>query len=295
MRSYKKLIAPASVTLLLVIAGLAFLGLRPVFVGPPPILDPNFQVWVGDAGARRLMLWDMEYVKGPADNVSLREATVNGRSATELLVRHSEVNGASVYVYLKQAIDGARLTGLLENDVGIWALTEPCLCNATSTARSSLFGVELNDGIHTLTFVFSDQVIETRTLLAHRFVYMTTKSGVWAYHHINVTGQYTLAQWGVPDHLTFSLVFEVGALATGLHRAYVNSIQVAKPQVSSGQHEPSQATRSEFSKGLTWVLSRQHCCGYDAKEGHEKHGTEFQTWRSASSQQSHFQSGHSHG
>ena len=247
VRSYKKLVAPITVTLLLIIAGLAFLDLQPSFVGPPPILDPNFQLWVGNAGARRLMLWDMEYVKGPADNVSLREAVVDGKTATELLVRQSGIDDAPVYVYLEQTIDGARLTGLLEDDVGIWVLAEPCACNGTSTARSLIFGVELNDGIHTLTFIFSDQAIEARTLLAHRFVYLTTQSGAWTYQHINVTRQYALAQWSLPDQLTFSLVFEAGALATGLHSAYVNSIHVAKPQASSGQYEPSDATRSEFS------------------------------------------------
>jgi hypothetical protein len=247
VRSYKKLIAPITVTLLLIIAGLAFLDLQPSYVGPPPILDPNFQLWVGNAGARRLMLWDMEYVKGPADNVSLREAVVDGRNATELQVEQSGISDAPVYVYLEQTIDGARLTGLLEDDVGIWVLAEPCTCNGTSTARSLLFGVELNDGVHTLTFIFSDQAIEARTLLAHRFVYLTTQSGAWTYQHINVTRQYALAQWSLPEQVTFSLVFEAGALATGLHAAYVNSIHVAKPQISSGQYEPSDATRSEFS------------------------------------------------
>ncbi len=247
VRSYKKLIAPISVTLLLIIAGLAFLDLQPSFVGPPPILDPNFQLWVGDAGARRLMVWEMEYVKGPADEVALREAVVGGRNATELLVRQSGIDDAPVYVYLKQTIDGARLTGLLEDDVGIWVLAEPCVCNGTSTARSLIFGVELNDGIHTLTFIFSDQAIEARTLLAHRFVYLTTQSGAWTYQHINVTRQYALAQWSLPDHLTFSLVFEAGALAIGSHSAYVNSIHVAKPQASSGQYESSDVTQSEFS------------------------------------------------
>ena len=247
MRSYKRLIAPISVALLLIIAGLAFLDLQPSFVGPPPILDPNFQLWVGGGGARRLMLWDMEYVKGPADNVSLREVVVDGKSATELLVSQSGVDDAPVYVYLKQTIDGARLTGLLEDDVGVWVLMEPCACNGTLEARSLIFGVELNDGVHTLTFIFSDRAIESRTLLAHRFVYLATQPGVWAYEHFNVTREYELAQWSLPTQVTFSLVFEAGALATGVHSAYVNSIHVTGPQVSSGQSESSDATRADFA------------------------------------------------
>jgi len=193
------------------------------------------------------MLWDMEYVEGPADNVSLREAVVDGKSAAELQVSQSGIDDAPVYVYLKQTIDGARLAGLLEDDVGIWVLAEPCVCNGTSTARSSIFGVELNDGIHTLTFIFSDQAIAPTTFLAHRFVYLTTQSGVWTYQQFNVTMQYALAHWNLPGQLTFSLVFQAGALATGLHSAYVNSIHVAKPQVSSQQFGPSDLARSEVS------------------------------------------------
>ncbi len=260
VRSYKKLIAPISVTLLLIIAGLAFLDLQPNFVGPPPILDPNFQLWVGDPGARRLMLWDMEYVKGPADNVSIHETVVDGKSAAQMLIGQSGTDNAPVYLYLKQTIDGARLAELLEDDVGIWVLAEPCSCNGSSTTRSLIFGVELNDGIHTITFIFSDEASEARTLLAHRFVYLRTQLGAWTYQHFNVTRQYALAQWAPPDHLTFSLVFEAGAYAIGLHSAYVNSIHVANSQANSRQDGSSDATHSELSfcdaKRLTSIFVR---------------------------------------
>jgi hypothetical protein len=246
VRSYKKLVAPISVALLLIIAGLAFLDLQPNFVGPPPILDPNFQLWVGEVGARRLMVWDMEYVKGPSDSVSLSEAVVGGKSAAQLLVRQSSIDGAPVYVYLKQSIDGARLTELFESDIGLWVLAEACRCNSTSTARSIIFGVELNDGVHVLTFIFSDQTIEARTILAHRFVYLTTQSGAWTYQHIDLSEQYAMAHWGLPDRVSFSLVFEAGELATGQHSAYVNSIHVAKVQVNSEQYGFSGSVVSEF-------------------------------------------------
>jgi hypothetical protein len=244
MKSYRKLIPPISVTILLIVAGLTFLGLQPSFVGPPPILDPNFQLWVGDAGARRLMVWDLEYTKRPGDIVSLRETVVGGKNATQILLTHSGIDDAPIYIYLKQTIDGARLTGLLEGDIGIWVLTEPCACSGTSTAQALIFGVEINDGVHTITFIFSDQATETRTLLAHRFVYLPTQSGVWTQQHVNLTRQYALARWSLPDHLTFSLVFEAGATATGTHSAYVNSIHVEKPQVNSIQHGSSDATQS---------------------------------------------------
>jgi hypothetical protein len=247
LRSYKKIIAPLSVTLLIIIAGLAFLDLQPGFVGPPPILDPNFQLWVGNPGDRRLMLWELEYASGPMDNVSLHETAVDGKRATQLLITQSGIDGKPAYLYLKQTVDGPRLSGLLADDVGVWVRAEPCSCNSTWTSRSMIFGVEVNDGVHTITFIFSDHEIETRTLLAHRFVYLTTQPETWAYVHINITRQYTLAQWNLPDHLTFSLFFEAGTSATGLHSAYVNSFQVTKPKTQSGLSEFSNLEQSQIS------------------------------------------------
>jgi len=253
MRSYKGLVAPISVTLLILVAGLAFLNLRPSYVGPPPILDPSFQLWVGDPDSGKLMLWDLEYVKGLGDQVSLQETALAGKRAIELLIMQDGSDSEPVYAYLKQnqTIDGARLTELLTDDIGVWILTEPCNCNGTITTRSIIFGIEVNDGLHTLTFIFSDRAIETATILAHRFVYLPTQPGTWTYQHINVTEQYRLAQWGLPDRLTFSLVFEVGGFATGSHSAYVNSFHVT-PRAGTGPHYSSETGQSRLSFSDFW-------------------------------------------
>jgi hypothetical protein len=245
MRSYEKLVAPISVLLLILVAGLAFFNVRPSYVGPDPILDPSFQLWVGDPGSRRLMLWDLEYVKGPGDSVSLQEAVVDGKKAVELLIVQSGSNSQPVYAYLTQTMDGGRLAALLSYDVGVWVLAEPCACNGTITPSSVIFGVEVNDGLHTLTFIFSDLAAQTM-ILAHRFVYLPTRPGTWTYEHLNVTEQYKLANWTLPQSITFSLVFEVGGLAVGTHRAYVNSFQATKPQVSTGSLDFSATSRSDL-------------------------------------------------
>jgi hypothetical protein len=196
------------------------------------------------------MLWDLEYVKGLGDQVSLRETELAGKRAIEFLVTQDGSDSEPVYAYLKQnqTIDGARLTELLTDDIGVWVLTEPCNCEVTVTPRSVIFGVEVNDGLHTLTFIFSDRAIGAMTILAHRFVYLPTEPGTWAYQHINVTEQYGLAQWNLPERLTFSLVFEVGGFATGSHGAYVNSFHVTKPQLHSG---PSDSSKTKQSRSLS--------------------------------------------
>jgi hypothetical protein len=245
MRSYKKLIAPVSVVLLVLVAGLAFLNLRPAYVGPPAILDPSFQLWIGDSGSRRPMVWDFEYVKGPGDSVTLQEAVVNGKKAVEIRIVQDGSDSQPVYAYLIQTMDGARLADLLSYDVGVWVLTEQCACNGTITPRSIVFGIEVNDGLHTLSFIFSEFAAQT-TIFAHRFVYLATQPGAWTYQRINVTEQYRLAQWSLPERLTFSLVFEVGGLAGGPHRAYVNSFQATRPHLSTGSQDSIGTSRSEL-------------------------------------------------
>jgi hypothetical protein len=238
------------VALLIVVAALTFLNLRPGYVGPPPILDPNLELWVGNQGAKRLMLWDLESTEGPGDNVSLQETVINGKNAKEFLILQSGSSGNAVYAYLTQMIDGARLAGLLSGDLGVWILAEPCECNQGSTAQSVIFGVELNDGVHTLTFIFSDAPAATTMILADRFVYLLVQPGTWTYQHINVTREYALAQWSLPVQLSFSMVFWVGGHATGWHRAYVNSFHVRRPQLISGAHDSSGVTQPAFSSAI---------------------------------------------
>jgi hypothetical protein len=254
MRPYRRLIAPISVTLLILVAALVFINQRPAYVGPPPILDPKFGLWVGDqGGAMKLMLWDLTYVKAPSDNVSLRETAINGRSAIQLSILQS--GSEPVYVYLTQTIDGARLAGLLADDIGVWVLAEPCNCNGPPTTNSVVFGLEVNDGIHTLTFIFSDRTIESMTVLAHRYVYLPTQTGTWTYQHINVTREYTLAQWSLPQSITFSLFFDVGANATGWHYAYVNSFNIAPAPLQDGVQAISQASMIAFSSSKSQSVS----------------------------------------
>jgi hypothetical protein len=245
MRSHKRLVAPISVALLIVVAGLTFFNARPSNAGPAPILDPSFQLWVGDPGSRKLMVWDLEYVKGADDSVSVQEAVVDGKQAVEFQILQRGSDGQPVYAYLKQTMDGGRLADLLSYDVGAWVLVEPCDCNGTITPTSVIFGIEVNDGIHALTFIFSGVATQT-TILAHRFIFLRAQPDTWTYQHFNVTEQYRLANWTLPESLTFSLVFEVGGFAVGRHRAYVNSFQATKPPVSIKSQASFEANQSEL-------------------------------------------------
>jgi len=240
LRLSRKLTAPLSVILLVIIAGLAFVTLQSGPIGPAsephPILDPNFDLWVEVAGTRRLMVWELEYIKGPGDSVSLQQMSVDGRRTLEFLVFGGEKDGKGMNVYLRQTIDGTRLAILLKSGLDISIIVEPCGCGGALTVHSVAFGVEVNDGNHLITFVFSDETAEPQTFFANRIVFFPTAPGKWAKQHIDLAKEYNLAQWKLPERITFSLVFGVGANVTGWHRAYVEGFSVpmlrlgARPQ-----------------------------------------------------------------
>jgi hypothetical protein len=234
----RKLTAAVSIALLIVVAGLAFTLLQVDHEDPPPLLDPEFDLWVtdSDSGRDRPMVWKLEYVKGSGDEIVLQKTMAEGRSALDIRIFQDGVDDRWVYVYLGQTIDGARLRALFKNEIGLWVLTEGnCPCSSAAPSQSTVIGVETNDGTHTLTFIFSDQAVGAEEFLAHRTLFLKTPPGEWAYQRIDLAGEYENSGWDAPDRITFNLVLGVPGFDIGWHEAYVNAFTVkAKTSLSSG-------------------------------------------------------------
>jgi len=221
LRRYFALI---SVALLMIAAGFAFLNLQGTSSGPPPILDPNFKLWSNDS-RERLLVWNSESVKGVDDRTTVNGSVVMGRDAVTFGILQSGAGSRWVYESIFQTLDGSRLSSLLNSSVGVWILKEPCRCDADPFNKTSVvLSVEVNDGIHTLSFVFSDRLLGTETLLNHRIVFIPTQSGVWVYQKFNIAREYASSHWAAPDQLTFSIVFGVAGSAVGWHYAYLNAV-----------------------------------------------------------------------
>jgi hypothetical protein len=224
-RRARKYFAPVSI-LILVLAGVfAFVNQQHAYSGPPPILDPDFKLWRNDSRGQRLMVWNSESVKGVNDLAVMNVSSIMGRDAVALGIFQSGAGSRWVYESLSQTLDGSRLLSLLNMSIGIWILREPCRCDANPFNKTSVvLSVEVNDGVHTISFVFSDQLQGTQTLLGHRIVFMPTPSGVWTYQKFNIAREYAGSHWSAPDQLTFSIVFGVGGSAVGWHYAYLNTV-----------------------------------------------------------------------
>jgi hypothetical protein len=175
------------------------------------------------------MVWNLEQVKGIDDHVNVNQTIIQGKDAVQLSVLQSGVGSRWVYVSLSQTIDGGRLSSLLSSTIGVWILKHRCGCEMNLFNQTSIIlAVELNDGIHTLTFVFTDMLQGTRGLLDHRIVFLPTQSGVWTFQELNITREYISAHWMPPERVTLSIIFGAGGTATGWHLAYVSQLTVIR-------------------------------------------------------------------
>jgi hypothetical protein len=213
------------VGLLILVAGLAFnLNLQTETEYPPPILDPEFQLWVSDPTVgSRPMVWDLDYAKGAGDQVKLQQTTLSDRNALEMQLFQNGTDDKWVYVHLIQKIDGARLTALFDMEVSVWALVEPsCACELVSNPQAVIFGIETNDETHVLTFIFSNTTYEPQQSPTHRTIILPTAPGEWTMHTINLAREYDNAQWKRPESLSFMIIFEASSSAEGWQTAYLH-------------------------------------------------------------------------
>ena len=218
-----------SVFALVLSAAFAFINLQGTYSGLPPILDPDFKLWVDRSNGPGLMVWNLNLVKGVSDNASLGKSAIQGRDAVELAIYQSGAGSRLVYASISQTLDGGRLTALLNSTIGIWIIKEQCHCDANPfNSTAVILAVEVDDGEHTISFIFSDERQGAQTLLNHRIVFMPTPSDTWSLREFDVGKQYIAAHWAMPDRLVFSITFGAAASAVGWHTAYVNSIIIIK-------------------------------------------------------------------
>ena len=239
-----------SVVFLILIAGLAFTHLQTRSEYPPAILDPQFDLWVAnpELGGAKPLVWELEYVKGVGDQVILQKTEFSGRKALEIQIIQDGSDDMWSYVYLKQTIDGTRLRALFSRDLGVWVFPEAsCTCRTVSQSESTVFGVETNDGVHTLTFIFDSESIESQQFLGHRTVFLLAQKGQWAYHSINVAGEYAKAQWSYPERITFSIVVGAQGSAAGSHVAYVQGFTTNTKAAPLSMQQPIHARTLESS------------------------------------------------
>lgn len=231
--SLSKYFALISVAILLLAAVLAFANLQGTYSGPPTLLDPEFKLWTNAPGGPQLMVWTREIVRGPNDQAVSNQRETQGKNALELGIYQSGSAGW-VYESLTETLDGSRVMSLLNGTVGIWMLKEPCSCDRNPYNKTAVtLALDLNDGLHSLSFLFSDSFTGALSLPNQKIVFVPTPSGVWSYQQLNVREEFASSHWPIPSNLRFSLVFGVAAGAVGWHYSYLNSVTVSRGGVQN--------------------------------------------------------------
>jgi hypothetical protein len=224
-KTFRRYFAPASVIILVLVAGFAFLNLQGTYSGPPSILDPDFKLWTGAGNASQLVVWNLETTNLEKTQYTTTPADFQGRDGLRLALLQSGIGSHLAYIRLSETLDGPSLATLMNSTLSLWVLKESCNCDSAPFGKSSvLVVVETNDGVHTLSFVFTDQRQGTLTILSHRIVFIPTASHQWVSEVLNIGREYLNANWGAPGTLTFSLIFGVGGGNIGWHVTYLANI-----------------------------------------------------------------------
>jgi hypothetical protein len=231
--AFRRYFGAVSVLILLVVAALAFVNLQGTSPPPPAILDPDFTLWTQKGNFTQLMVWNLETNAAPGQLV-LDRGMFGTRDALRLSLYQNTTTQHSVFVSLSESVDGSRLAVLMRSMLGIWVFKQACNCDSNPfSTPSSLLAVQVNDGVHEISFVFTEKAQGIVTFLAHRVVFLPTPSGLWTYKELSIAQEYALAGWPQPSALTFALFFEVGSTAFGWHTTYLSHITTIAPPLAS--------------------------------------------------------------
>jgi hypothetical protein len=231
VKHVRKLTAPLSAVFLILVAGFAFTHLQATTEYPPPILDPGFNLWVSnpELGGKKPMVWELEYQKSAGDQILLQDNVTAGKTALEIRIFQDGADDNLTYVRLGQTIDGARARALFDEEISIWVLLQTsCSCEKLALGQALAFGIETNDGTHTIDYLFTGKTAEMSVSPTHRTISLQTQTEQWTNQLIDLANQYENAKWKPPDRILLSIIFGVPGLASGWHSEYVHGFSVAK-------------------------------------------------------------------
>jgi hypothetical protein len=231
LKHVRKLTAPLSAILLVFVAGFAFTHLQTSTEYPPPILDPTFDLWVSnrELGGEKPMVWELEYQKSAGDQILLQDTVIANKTALEIRIFQDGADDNLTYVRLGQTIDGARARALFDEEISMWVfLQASCPCEKFVSGETATFGIETNDGTHTLDYIFTEKTGEISISPTRRTISLQVQTGQWTNQLIDLTEEYKSAKWSSPDRILLSMIFGVPGRASGWHSQYVHGFSVIK-------------------------------------------------------------------
>jgi hypothetical protein len=252
LKHVRKLTAPLSAILLISVAGFAFTHLQTSTEYPPPILDPTFNLWISnpELGGEKPMVWDLEYQKSAGDQILLQDTVIGNKTALEIRIFQDGTDDNLTYVRLGQTIDSTRARALFDEEISMWVfLQASCPCEKSVSSETATFGIETNDGTHTLDYIFTEKTVETSISPTRRTVSLRVQAGKWTNQPIDLTEEYKSARWSPPDRILLSMIFGVPGRASGWHSQYVHGFSVMK-RTTRNLMQQNEMTTSLLSQRL---------------------------------------------
>jgi hypothetical protein len=224
----------------------------------PPLLNTTFKYWtlVPGTNETKPYLWETDFMKGPLDRLWLAEDTVDGEKALGLHIYQDGLDDTFDWamLHVRQDLRGVAASKVLENNLGVWIYpTFPYHSDHVNNNPHNAFGIEVNDGIHIIWFIFAPGEAVVYELKLHRIVLIPTPLNQWSYREINIKEQYDKAGWLMPG--SFSLILLTGATKVdpGFYAGYFKSVNVTQgstlvgmvPQIAWSPISSEQPSRKE--------------------------------------------------
>jgi len=234
MKFFRRYFGPVSIAILLLITTYSYLNLQGTSPPQPAILDPDFTLWTQTGNLTQPLVWSLES-NAAHDRIMADRVTLLKKDALRLSIYQNETQSGDSFISVSETLDGARLTRLMNSIIGLWVFKNVCNCDSNPFGNASeLQAVQINDGIRTISFVFTDNLQGTASFLEHRVILIPTPSDQWSYEEVNIGREYAAASWPQPTTITFSLLFEINRAPVGWHSVYFSHITTqAVPQLAT--------------------------------------------------------------
>jgi len=220
-----------SVAMCFLVISAAFASYYGQVFQPSPLLNPNMKFWTIDPSTNSTepYLWQIDVIKNPADNVSISRTEIANRSGVALSVYRSDENDSSVWttVHLRQDLHGQALDAAFNSTISLWVFpTFTYRYDLRYKNPENVFGIEINDGLNLIWYVFADDQNQVFQIPHHRIVVTETPLDMWSYRSVNISGEYAEAGWKRPESLSFIMILGTTNLYPGNWTGYFSGLTV---------------------------------------------------------------------
>ncbi len=214
---------------------------------PSPLMNTNMKFWTIDPtnNITTPYLWHVDIIKGPHDNVSIFQTTIDNRQALGLNLSRSNDNNTQVWttLHVRQDVHGQALDAIFRSQISLWVFpTIHYEYDPTHYDPQNTFGVEINDGTNLLWYVFSDEPSQVFQLPHHRIVLTQTPLDTWSSRELDIGSQFQAAGWKEPESISFILILGTTWIYPGTVWGYFSGLNVNVTPRQTQNLTPTQVT-----------------------------------------------------